>query len=477
MKLSERAQFLVDNLDLPSASGVEDARWEYFQLAHLSDDRTFRIEDKSRQVAWSFTIAAEAVANALLYGSSSLFQSINLEEAREKILYARGVYDSLHLGGLPKISQPDTTTVLGFDNGARIISSPGTPQRGKARFWVYFDEWAHQRHARENYTAALPVLSKGGKFRGGSSPMGASGVFWEIFTESFRKYPGFTRKTTPWWEVQAFCKNVREARKLAPGLSTFERVEMFGKDRLQALYANMPEEDFRQEYEGEFVDETTAWITWDEIRNAQAQGEGLVCLLAEAKGKHLALVRQAIDKLSFQIEQGQVEPALAGGMDVGRVHNTSELYFVGKSSADSYPLRLALTLDGMEFDDQMDVIIYAMTNLPVFKLLIDRTGLGRQLAENAAKRFPTKVEGVDFTNASKLVWATDGKMLIQQRKTPLPMDRDIAYQIHSIKKIVTQVNIFFDAEKNEKHHADKFWAWVLALAAGRMKRHKESRIY
>ena len=59
-------------------------------------------------------------------------------------------------------------------------------------------------------------------------------------------------------------------------------------------------------------------------------------------------------------------------------------------------------------------------------------------------------------------------MLVQQHKTPIPVDRDLAYQIHSIKKLVTaSKNLVFDTDTNEKHHADKFWAWALALAAAK----------
>lgn len=464
MQLSERAEFLVECLDLPAATGVEDARWEQFQLVHLSDESTFRIENKSRQIAWSWTAAAEAVANAVLYGTSSQFQSINLDEAREKIRYARLVYENLQLGGLPKITQPDTTTALGFENGARILSAPGTPQRGKARFWIYFDEWAHMRYARENYVAALPILSKGGKFRGASSPMGASGLFWEIFTQSLdpKKYTGFARKTSPWWEVQAFCKNVKEALRLAPSLSTFERVEMFGTERLQALYANMVEEDFQQEYEALFVDETTAWITWEEIKAAQALGEGLTCFLANG----VAAGRQAIDEAVVALSQGRIEQALAGGVDIGRTRNTTEMFFVGKTTQDSYPVRVAITLDNVEFDDQLDLLLYAHARLPIFKTLIDRNGLGMNLAENGEKRYPTKIEGVNFSQPNKVVWATDAKLFFQQHKVPIPNQRDLAYQIHSIKKIVTQaMNVVFDADRSEKHHADKFWGLALALAA------------
>lgn len=470
MRLSERAEFLVDNLDLQKASGVDDARWEYFQLAHLSDDSTFGIEAKSRQIAWSFLIAAEAVANAILNKTSSMFQSMNQDEAKEKIVYAERVYESLRVGGLPKVTN-DNQLTLAFDNGARIISSPGTPQRGKARFWVYLDEWAHQKHDRENYTASLPIISKGGAFRGGSSPLGASGVFWEIFKEKLRPYPGFTRKSTPWWEIYAFCVNVREARKLAPNMPTAHRVELFGNDRIKAIYANMSEEDFGQEYECLFSDESVSWITWDEIRNAQ--DDGLIWEKARCTGKAVGAAYDAINRLAAHIAAGRIERVLVAGMDIGRTRDATELYFVGLG-ANSYPLRLAIELSTMPFDEQQAVINYALMSLPVLLLMIDQTGIGRNLAENAHKQHGAKVRGVDFTNESKLLWATDAKTLIQKGKTPLPHDRDLAYQIHSIRRMVTgSNNLVFDTDKAEKHHADKFWAWALGLAAVRQVRYMQ----
>lgn len=459
-----RARFLVQYLDLTAATGVDDARWEHFQLAHLDDDSTFRIEDKSRQIAWSWLAAAESVANAVLDETSSVYISINLEEAKEKVRYARRVYENLHAPfRLPQVSR-DNELGLEFDNGARLLSLPATPPRGKARFWVYLDEFAHVQRDRQIYTAALPIISKGGRLRIGSSPLGASGIFWEVFEQKLRPYPGYARKVTPWWEVQSFCVNVKAARKLAPAMPTAHRVELFGNERIQAIYANMPEEDFRQEYEGEFVDESTAWITWEEIRTVQ--DAGLTWVQVTEKGKATDRATQAVDEAARLVATGQIEQVLVGGLDVGRTRNTSELFLVGLSTVGSYPLRLAVTLDGMEFDDQQAVVAYALNTLPVAKLLIDQNGIGRNLAENLTRRYGGKVEGVNFTNATKTLWATDAKMLIQQRKTPLPVDRDIAYQVHSIKRIITAArNLVFDTATNEKHHADKFWAWALALAA------------
>jgi phage FluMu gp28-like protein len=460
--LTQRAAFLVECLDLPAATGVDDAKWEHFQLAHLCDDGIFRIENKSRQIAWSWLVALEAVAEAVLDAQSSFFVSINIDEAKEKIRYAKAGYENLEIGGLPKLCR-ENQLELEFDNGARLISLPSKPPRGKPRFNVYLDEFAHVQQDRLIYTGAVPVISKGGRLRIGSSPFGGSGVFWEIFSESLQRYPGYTRKRTPWWEVEAFCLNVREARRLAPQMPTAARVDLFGRDRIKAIYSNMPEEDFRQEYETEFVDETSAWITWDEIRNNQ--DNDLLCAIASMRGSDRSRVLEAIDECVLWLKQNKIELVLAAGVDIGRTRNATEIFLVGLSTTGTYPLRLALTLDNVEFDDQEDVLTQVLTKLPVVKMLIDRNGIGRNLAENMAKAFPSKVEGVDFTNESKKLWATDAKMLVQQRKTPLPVDRDVAYQIHSIKRTVTpSKNLVFDTARNEKHHADKFWAWVLALA-------------
>lgn len=458
---TERAQFLHDNLDLPEAAQFDGARWEHFQINHLEDNSTFRIESKSRQIAWSWLAAAEATAVGILYGQSSLFQSINLDEAQEKIRYAKNVIAALPPGMRPKIVT-DNKQELEFDNGARLISLPGTPSRGKAQFHVYLDEFAHAMRDVEIYTAILPVVSKGERrLRIGSSPMGATGRFWEIFGQQIRPYPGYTRKLTPWWEVHAFCRNVRAAVKLAPAMPTAERVAMFGNDRLQAIYANIPEEDFQQEYEGAFVDETTSYFPWTEIKALQAAHAGL-CLMV----KGVDNARAAIEELAEAIAAGQVENVLAAGVDIGRTRDTTEIYLVGLSSLDSYPLRLAITLDGTPFDDQLSVLEMVVTRLPVVKMFIDQTGIGMQLAETMANRYPVRVEGVTFTNPSKALWAGNAKQLTQQRRAPIPSDRALAYQIHSIKRRVTAAkNVVFDVEASEKHHADRFWAWALALTA------------
>lgn len=462
MNLGERAQFLVDNLDWAGATGVDDARPEYFQLALWSDDSTFRIENKSRQIAWSWALAADFLADALLSSRDGIFVSISLEEAKEKIRYAKSIYEHLRIGGLPKLVR-DAQFNLEFSNGARLTSLPSKPARGRARSNVGLDEFAHAQRDRAIYTGSLPVVSKGGRLRIGSSPLGASGVFWEVYTQSLRPYGGYKRRATPWWHVYAFCTNVPEARRQAATVTTQEMVERFGNERIKAIFSNLPWEDFEQEYATKYVDESTAWITWEEIK--AAQDAELTCFMAAAIGTLTPEIGEAVADLAKAVAGRQVEESFAVGVDVGRTRNTTEIYAVGLSTTKSYPLRLALTLDGIEFDDQLGVLLNVLQSLPVVSMKIDQNGIGRNLAENAAKRYPVKVQPENFTNETKRQWATDAKMLIQQGRTPLPVDKDLAYQIHSIKRIVTPSNnLAFDTERNEKAHADRFWAWALALA-------------
>jgi phage FluMu gp28-like protein len=309
----------------------------------------------------------------------------------------------------------------------------------------------------------LPATTRGGRLRIGSSPLGAGGMFWEIYDEQIRPYPDFKRSMVPWWLVAGLCRDVDGARQMAAYMTTEERVRTFGSPRLVQIFENMPLEDFQQEYECAWVDESVAWISWDEIKRNQLEAQAGKLWFRQANGVDDALA--AIEETALAVQEGKVESALAGGMDIGRKRNLSELGFVGKSTTEARPLRLAISLANVEFDDQEAVVKKAVDALPVTKLLIDRNGIGMQLAENMEKA-TGKAEGVDFTNATKELWAVELKVRMQRGQVPIPLVRDLSYHIHSIKKKYTAAkNAVFDTQANEKHHADKFWMLALAVWA------------
>jgi phage FluMu gp28-like protein len=459
-----KAKFAAEFIDIREAAQVDNAIWETFQIKYLNNSTRFQADVKSRQIAWSFTSALDAYCDSRIEpGNPYVFVSINYDEAKEKIRYLRAIIAATDEPVRPKWFIQDSITTIELDDGSRFISHPCRPVRGKPKARVYLDEIAHYPHGmdREIYTAALPATTKGGYLRMGSSPLGAKGLFWEIMTESMRKWPGFTRQFIPWWEVNSMCTDRKTARELAPKMQTQERIYAFGTQTLIDIFENMFLEDFQQEYECAWVDELTAWISWDIItRNQKTE---LLYWHARSVDEALGL----IEEINRAISTGEIEPALSAGLDVGRHHDLTEFAAVGKSTTGQLPYRIAISLDRVKFEEQKNCFIQVINRLPITQVLVDRNGLGMQLAEDL-ERETRKAQGVDFTNVTKELWAVEARIQAEKMNTPIPVDRDLAYQIHSIKKKVSSAkNNIFDTERNESHHADKFWSWALALWASR----------
>lgn len=460
--------FLVEYLDLPEATGDPNAKWEEYQIRFLNNRSILTSDVKSRQVGWSFIAAAEAIAYATLIPRTTvIFVSVTQVEASEKVRYANYCIDALDSEVRPK-KIIDNRTEIELENGSRIISHPCRPPRGKARARVYLDEIAHYPRDEEIYTAAVPIITRGGVIRMGSSPLGASGVFWEIVTESLQPYPGYTRTYIPWWHVDHLCHDVEEAKALAPEMATPDRVAKYGTERLVAIYENMPLEDFQQEYECDWSDESIAWITWDEIKRNQVDAQlGLLTHeMVQIDDTSVIDADLAIARLKEAIIREDVENTLVGGMDIGRKKNLSEIVLVGKTEMGSYPFRMGLSMDRTEFSTQKYIVSKILNELPIETFFVDNTGLGMQLAEDLEGVYPQIVEGVSFTNQSKEEWAVNLKLKMQAGLSPIPLDRNFSYQVHSVKRMITaSKKLVFDTERNEKHHADKFWALALAHAA------------
>jgi phage FluMu gp28-like protein len=125
-----------------------------------------------------------------------------------------------------------------------------------------------------------------------------------------------------------------------------------------------------------------------------------------------------------------------------------------------------VSLANCPYEHQEHTIYRLLTELPFAGCLIDQNGIGNQLAETLSGS--TVAQGVSFTNSSKELWAVEARLQLEKNNVPLPKNRDLAYQIHSIKKTITAAkNNVFDTERNTKHHADKFWSLALALWAAR----------
>lgn len=158
------------------------------------------------------------------------------------------------------------------------------------------------------------------------------------------------------------------------------------------------------------------------------------------------------------------------GMDVGRTHDATVFYIIGNHNGKKKSVA-RIEMRNAEFDAQRDVFRKLMKNLPIYRSCIDDGGLGKDLAEAMTKEFSGRAEKYHFDMYSKEVLAMSVKTGLERREFLLENDREFHSQIHSIKRTPTSGGSFrYDAERNEKGHADSFWAWALASYATNGKR-------
>ena len=276
---SPKANIALRYFSIKSATDNPDARWSPFQIQMLNEESTLLAYNKSRQIGFSFMSAGDALFDGLVKGKYTVVTiSYNLEEAREKVLYLKGWWESKvddpsliplssefdeqgnWRGASPNRIQrwPEMVTSnsleVRFSNGFRFISLPCKPPRGK-QATVLLDEFAHAQHANAIYTAAFPMVTRGlgglNRLIMGSTPIGASGKFWEVFVDE-EKYPDFRRYSFGWWQLRELCMKPIEAELFFRTCDKTEEslnymVRKWGTDRMQFIWRNVLYEDFAQE--------------------------------------------------------------------------------------------------------------------------------------------------------------------------------------------------------------------------------------
>lgn len=453
---------------------------DFWQDDFIKNRNRFICLLKSRQTGFSFVVALKGLVKALDPARTKYtkqFVSYNEDDAREKIRYALEFYESIPDKYKKKLVHK-TATMLEFEDiggktTSRLISLPCRPPRGKNGD-VCLDEFAIYlpRLSKEIYTAASFCTLRRGCIEVGSTPLGTIGKFYEICTNK-QEFSDFDHYFIPWWYAKVMCKDVKTAVKEAREMSTMERVEKFGTSRLIALFNNSTLEDFQQECECTFIDSASSYISLELIyANTPGRRDEDVPLNIEddetyfnAKRNVEVKVFSDPDELILSYNPETHGSPLFMGMDIGIVHDATAFYIIGMYESKKKSV-LRLEMRSATFDKQKDTFRKLMKQLPIFRACIDMTGIGQQLTREMKTELGEKVEGVLFTMQSKEVLAMNVKTGLERREFMLENDREFHSQIHSIKRTPTAGGNFrYDAERNEKGHADSFWAWALASHA------------
>lgn len=432
-----------------------------WQVDFCDTERRFTVWNKCRQGGMSYAAASRAWSRCYLSPPGTylaILTSYNLEDAKEKIRYIKNLDKCLpaeaRLGD--RSGYVWAKTELEFSNGNRAVTM--FKPRGKGPADVIIDEMAHMQEAYAIYRAALPVISRGGSILVFSTPLAKHGMFADIWTGADGKFKKFKRIEVPWWASTALCVKVEAAATEAPSMPTVRRVERFATEALQDIFDNMFLEDFQTEYECAWSDESSAAIPWELIELCSPTGDNVV----ELAVPHVSGPQMTIAAIG---ELRRFTGDLYAGMDFGRKIDATEIR-VGEQIKKGGRIeeRLAATLKNCPFQQQWAALDRICSLPQVKKVVLDHNGLGMPLSEQAKIEWPHKVVSQVLSRTTKPEIFNHARAMMEQGNFIFYPDRATRQQFHSIKKVVTfHGNITYDVDRNEKHHADKFWAAALML--------------
>ncbi len=423
-----------------------------YQRRWLNDKSQKKIWLAARQIGKSFALSMEAVVEGLEARCNNMILSSSERQSKEVMqkVFSHLRYLKVRSEDVIK-AERESREEVELPNGSRIISLPANPDtvRGFSGN-VFLDEFAFHRDSNEIWKSMFPAITRGKRIRVSSTANGRSNMFYRLWTDS-----DFSKHET----------SIHQAK--AQGLDV----------DIESLRAGIADPDsWAQEYECQFLDETTAFITYEMIQACEDEG-------ATREINVGAAFKAALNAGADSGERAGLKPALTNpgdfylGMDIGRKGDLT-IFWLWEKVGDVFWTRMVKEMKNTPFAVQRDFLYglleakndsgqAGMTTINIRRCCIDSTGLGAQLAEEAVQKFGPVVEAVTFTQKVKEDLAVTIRRKFEDRQVRIPADRDIREDFHSVKKFTTSAgNIRFDAERTELGHADRFWAAALGTHAG-----------
>lgn len=334
-----------------------------------------------------------------------------------------------------------------FANGrfARGLSSSPDAFAGK-QGWISLDEFALHKDPRQLYGIVQPGIMRGGSLSIISTQRGSANFFNELVKEIKEK--GNPKR------FDFFSINIEQAVNEGLWLKIQQTLEASGVEDerlgwsddefLQSLRNECAtEEMWLQEYMCQPCDDNSALLTWQEILAA-----------SRTDGEISALLRDVPLTAPRYV-----------GMDIGRRNHPSVIWQWVKHNGLLIE-EAVIPLQSMAFAKQEEVLFELLAKLPVVRCLVDATGLGMQLAENAVTKFPGKVTPVTFNPQSKVAMAAGAKRKFQDGIVRMRDETKRQYELYSIKQRAGSADsIVITSEAGlSDGHSDYAWAAFLGLA-------------
>ena len=380
----------------------------------------------SRQIGKSFTKSLRRLLRGIQRQRTQVFLSAGERQSRELMLKVRQHCQALHM--VTRFHGSDCFAGTRFQqltielpNGVRIIGLPANPTTARGFTGdVFLDEFAMHRDDREIWAAVFPtVLRGGGELDVASTPKGRDNLFAEL-----RENDQFTHSIV----------TLEDA--IAAGLEV---------DAEQIRRSINDDELYRQEFGCEFLDEASAFLTYEQIQRVEDPR-----------------ILKTFDYPALAACKGP----LFVGVDIAR-HRDLTVLWVAELCDDVLVTRGVRESQGEPFRVQCEVLFRLLELRHVRRCCIDAGGMGMPLAEAAIERFgSSRVEAVQFTTLVKDELATALRLRVEEGTIRIPADESIRTDWHSVRRSVTSVGpARYEAARSGGSHADRFWAACLAVRA------------
>lgn len=302
-------------------------------------------------------------------------------------------------------------------HGSKITALPANPDTARGfSANVFLDEFAFHKDSQQIWRALFPVISKGWSIRVTSTPNGKGNKFYELATGP---------------EEDVWSRHV---------VDIYQAVKDGLPRDIDELRSGLADEDsWAQEFELKWLDEASAWLSYDLISSCEDDKagdpdgyEGNVCFVGRDIGRredlHVIWVWEQIGDVLWERERVEQKRATFA-----------------------------------EMDDAFDDI---MTRYRVGRACIDQTGMGEKVTEDAQRRYGSRVEGVLFTGPNKLVMATRGKERFEDRTVRISQgDPKLRSDLHKLRKVASATGAPRFVAERDDDHADRTWAAFLGIHA------------
>jgi phage FluMu gp28-like protein len=462
---------------------IRRARFLGYQHRWNTDKSRLKIAEKCRQCGFSWTDALDTLLETA--GSDWPFDCwVSSRDQIQAQLYGQDVAAwakrvNIAAGevGESVLDDADGKKIsalrVPLSNARNIwsLSSNVDAQAGK-RGTRKMDEFALNPENRRLYAIGKPGTQWGGRVVIFSTHRGTANFFNELVTEIREK--GNPKKFS--LHRVTIIDAVRDGLlvKLKQTWAKIDpsdpRLEMGEDEWLQTQRDECPDEEtWQQEYLCQPADDTTAFLSYDLIATCLMRGADNLRIANEETRDQAGRKGNIRRMQTLTIEEIAALPFdLYGGVDIGRMHDLTVPWIAAKIGDVLTPVAI-LEMEGVAFSRQ-EAELYPFLALPRFRRgCFDRSGIGRQFAERAQERFGLqKIEGIDFTPATKEELAYPIRAAFEDRTTRVPDDRFVIADHRAIKKEQTAGdNVRFSADRGKNGHADRFWAHALCRHASK----------